>query len=119
MSLEDRVLDKINMLVQTDMLDKKYKEKSLKVYEWLKKEYDCVDVSSTFIAHIALFYQRVDLDQQIDTYQGTHIMPLDASQIEQRDKILHHITLYIKKDITEAEIEYLLIYITGFLFDNL
>lgn len=119
MTRDDKVRDKLLMLVNDNELDKINMNKALDVYEWLKEEYPNSHISSMMISHLALTFQRVINDEQIADSDVEYKMPLNESEIMARNLIIKRIKQAVRKEISEAEINYLDIHIRNFIYDNL
>ncbi|WOO87731.1 PRD domain-containing protein [Mollicutes bacterium LVI A0039] len=119
MTRDDKVRDKLLMLVNGGELDKSNMTKALDIYEWLKTEYPDAHISSMMISHIALTFQRVLKGEQISDSDVEYKMPLSQDEIMARNAIIKRIRLSVRKDISDAEINYLDIHIRNFIYDNL
>lgn len=119
MTRDDKVKDKLLMLVTGGELDKTNMTKALDVYEWLKSEYPEAHISSMMISHIALTFQRVLDGEQITESDVEYKMPLSNEEILARNAIINRIRLAVRKEIGDAEINYLDIHIRNFIYDNL
>lgn len=119
MTRDDKVRDKLLMLVNDNELDKVNMNKALDVYEWLKAEYPDAHISSMMISHIALTFQRVQEAIQISDSDVEYKMPLSNEELLARNKIIKKIRTSVRKEISDAEINYLDIHIRNFIYDNL
>lgn len=119
MTRDDKVKDKLIMLVIDGELDKVNMNKALDVYEWLKGEYPEAHISSMMISHIALTFERVVAGEQIADSEVEYKMPLNDEEIVARNLIIKRIKQAVRKEISDAEINYLDIHIRNFIYDNL
>ncbi len=119
MTRDDKVKDKLIMLVNDGELDKVNMGKALDVYEWLKTEYPDAHISSMMISHIALTFQRVLDNNQVTDSDAEYKMPLNDQEIIARNLIIKRIRQAVRKEISESEINYLDIHIRNFIYDNL
>lgn len=119
MTSDDKVKDKLLMLVNDGELDKVNMQKAVDVYEWLKKQYPEAHISSMMIFHIALTFQRVLDDKQILDSDVEYKMPLNDEEILARNLIIKRIKAAVRKEISDSEINYLDIHIRNFIYDNL
>ncbi len=119
MNRDDKVRDKLIMLVNDDELDKVTMGKAMDVYEWLKVEYPNSHISSMMISHIALTFQRVIDGNQLTSADVEYKMPLNEEEIIARNLIIKRIKQAVRKEISDAEINYLDIHIRNFIYDNL
>lgn len=119
MTGDDRVKDKLVMLLNDGELEKVSMSKAVDVYEWLKEEYPGAHISSMMISHLALTFQRVLDDAQISNSDVEYKMPLNEMEIMARNSIIKRIRKAVRKEISESEINYLDIHIRNFIYDNL
>lgn len=119
MTRDDKVKDKLIMLVNNGELDKSNMNKAIDVYDWLKAEYPNAHISSMMISHIALTFQRVLNNEQVSDADAEYKMPLSEDEIIARNMIIKRIRQAVRKEISEAEINYLDIHIRNFIYDNL
>ncbi len=119
MNRDDVVKDKLIMLINDNELEKITMGKALDVYEWLKEEYPNSHISSMMISHIALTFQRVLDDKQLTSADVEYKMPLNEEEITARNLIIKRIKQAVRKEISDAEINYLDIHIRNFIYDNL
>lgn len=116
---DDKVKDKLLMLVNDGELEKANMQKALDIYEWFKIEYPDAHISSMMISHIALTFQRVIDDKQILDSDVEYKMPLNSEEIYARNLIIKRIKAAVRKEISDSEINYLDIHIRNFIYDNL
>lgn len=116
---DDKVKDKLLMLVNDGELEKANMQKALDIYEWFKTEYPDAHISSMMISHIALTFQRVIDDKQILDSDVEYKMPLNSEEIYARNLIIKRIKAAVRKEISDSEINYLDIHIRNFIYDNL
>lgn len=119
MNRDEKVFDKLNMLEVEGTLDKISIKKATDFYEWLKNEYPDSYISSMMISHIAIVFQRVLDNEQIEFSDVEYKMPLSDEQNLARNQIIGRINQAVKKDISQAEINYLDVHIRNFIYDNL
>lgn len=119
MTRDDKVKDKLLMLVTDGELDKSNMLKALDIYDWLKGEYPDAHISSMMISHIALTFQRVVNNTQVTDSDAEYKMPLSETEIIARNLIVKRIRAAVRKEISPSEINYLDIHIRNFIYDNL
>lgn len=119
MTRDDKVTDKLIMLVNNGELEKSNMNKALDIYNWLKAEYPNAHISSMMISHLALTFQRVLNDEQITDSDVEYKMPLSEEEIIARNLIIKRIRQAVRKEISDSEINYLDIHIRNFIYDNL
>lgn len=119
MNRDDKVFDKLNMLEVDGTIDKLSVTKAKDFYEWLKNEYPDSYISSMMISHVAIVFQRVMDGEQIQFGDVEYKMPLTEEQNIARNNITGRITHAVRKEISEAELNYLDVHIRNFIYDNL
>ncbi len=119
MNRDDKVKDKLVMLVNDGKLNRANMNKAYDIYEWLKSEYPNSHISSMMISHIALTFQRVYENNQITSSDNEYMMPLSESENLARNMIIKRIQFATRKEISDSEINYLDIHIRNFIYDNL
>ncbi len=119
MKSEEKVNDKLVMLVNNDELSKNNMKKALTIFQWLNTTYPNAHISSMMISHIALMYQRVQENTQITNSNVEYKMPLNEKENFERNIIIKRIKQGTRKEILNGEINYLDVHIRNFIYDNL
>ncbi len=119
MQCDEKVYDKLNMLLADGSIDKKAVDKAKDIYLWMKDQYPQASISSMMIQHIAVVMQRILDGEQIAEAEIEYKMPLSDEQLFQRNLIIRRIKQAVRTEIDEAEINYLDVHIRNFIYENL